>query len=74
VRKSVEGFRMVVMAFASSSWTVLPLVKFVSVFKTYCTHTKHKKTRMKKIQGHNQDYLFYIKRITWHVMIQLTFT
>lgn len=40
VRKSVEGFRMVVMALASSSWSVLLLLTFISAFNTYWTHNK----------------------------------
>ncbi len=53
---------MVVMAFASSSWTVLPLVKLVSAFKTYYSKTKHKKTKMLITQGYNENALFYITK------------
>ncbi len=52
---------MVVMAFASSSWTVLPLVKLVSAFKTYYSKTKHKKTKMLITQGYNENYVLHHK-------------
>lgn len=39
VRKSVEGFRIVVIALASSSCTVLPVAVLASVINTYYTQT-----------------------------------
>lgn len=54
VRKSVEGFKMDVMARASSSCTVLPFTaEQVSVLNTYCTRGGKKKQTKKNTHTHH---------------------